>query len=451
MNAGFGGRYYNAGGVPVGNLVATVDFGALTPVGTRSDGTINVPTMPRVISPGSGFECHQHLALWTGILNIHDTGAYSLRLDDGSLLYVDGQLVVPNDGPHGIVTVTGITSLSVGFHTLVIKFTQGTGGAGMIANYQGPDTGNVMVNLGSVVNTVSNAGFGTFGSTTMSNPITVQTDSILDLSGTSLTSSGTLTFGAFTGLTVSGLTGSETFTQTGNVVLDSFNTITTGNSGSGADVVISGNISQLSPSSLTKAGTRTLTLSGTNTFNGGITISAGTLSSNTASLNGNSIDNFGALVFNQTVNGVYSGSLTGSGTVRKTGAGTLFLSGFHSDNGLFTVAGGSLNGAGSYGGAVEVIGGAAISTASGSTFSIGGLTLNGGSNANFALGAPSLVRSSTRPASSCRAANVNLTNHRRACGWHLSADRLRRDAAHGHAVWRAVGRHDAGRILRPPQ
>jgi autotransporter-associated beta strand protein len=78
--------------------------------------------------------------------------------------------------------------------------------------------------------------------------------------------------------------------------------------------------------SLTKLGAGTLILTGTHSHDGGTTVSAGTLQGDTASLQGD-ILNDAALVFAQASTGTYAGGLSGAGSLRKSGAGTLILEG----------------------------------------------------------------------------------------------------------------------------
>lgn len=101
--------------------------------------------------------------------------------------------------------------------------------------------------------------------------------------------------------------------------------------------VISGN------GSVTKTGTGMLSLAGANAYTGGTTISAGTLQGDTASLQG-PITNNAALVFNQASDGTYSGVVSGSGSLTKTGTGTLSLIGANTYSGGTTVSAGTLQG-----------------------------------------------------------------------------------------------------------
>ena len=95
--------------------------------------------------------------------------------------------------------------------------------------------------------------------------------------------------------------------------------------------------------SMTKTGTGTLTLSGANTYTGGTTISAGTLEGDTTSLQGNIVDN-ASLIFNQTIGNVYESAISGSGTLTKTGAGTLVLLVANTYSGGTTISAGTLQG-----------------------------------------------------------------------------------------------------------
>ncbi|MBP7527736.1 MAG: autotransporter-associated beta strand repeat-containing protein, partial [Syntrophorhabdaceae bacterium] len=78
--------------------------------------------------------------------------------------------------------------------------------------------------------------------------------------------------------------------------------------------------------SLTKTGAGTLTLTGANTYSGGTTVSAGILQGDSTSLQGN-ITNNSQVVFDQATDGTYADNLSGTGSLTKTGAGTLTLSG----------------------------------------------------------------------------------------------------------------------------
>jgi autotransporter-associated beta strand protein len=99
----------------------------------------------------------------------------------------------------------------------------------------------------------------------------------------------------------------------------------------GYDVTFGGVLSGVG--GIEKQGASTLTLTGTNDYSGGTTVSAGTLAGDTASLQGN-ITNHAAVDFHQTSDGAYAGNMDGTGT--------LTLSGTNTYTGMTTVQSGTL-------------------------------------------------------------------------------------------------------------
>ena len=114
---------------------------------------------------------------------------------------------------------------------------------------------------------------------------------------------------------------------------------------------------------LTKQSAGTLTLSGTNGYNGTTTISGGTLifTDDTSGLTGTMTDN-AAVIFNQASDSSFNQAITGSGTLTKQGTGTLTLSGTNNYTGGTFISGGTL----------QVASDSNLGAAS------GGITINGG-------------------------------------------------------------------------
>ena len=102
---------------------------------------------------------------------------------------------------------------------------------------------------------------------------------------------------------------------------------------------------------LAKVGAGTLVLAGSSGFTGTIIQNGGTVQGNSATLQGNIVFDSNAqnpvarsVTFDQASNGTFAATITGIGSVLKTGAGTLTLSGDNSYSTGTTVAAGSLQG-----------------------------------------------------------------------------------------------------------
>lgn len=78
---------------------------------------------------------------YSGYVKIPKDGIYTFYTssDDGSGLYVNGIMVVNNDGFHGMQEKNGEIALKTGYHKLSVNFFEGGGGEGLSVEMQGPD------------------------------------------------------------------------------------------------------------------------------------------------------------------------------------------------------------------------------------------------------------------------------------------------------------------------
>ncbi|WP_426702014.1 autotransporter-associated beta strand repeat-containing protein [Rhodanobacter sp. Col0626] len=198
------------------------------------------------------------------------------------------------------------------------------------------------------VATINNVLAGTDGLTKSDLGTLVLTASNTYSDGTTITG-GTLSvardanLGAASGdLTLDG----GTLQVTGTAFNGTSRDIMLGSQGGGFDIADTGNTFTVTQAldgtgALVKRGTGTLLLTGANSYAGGTTIDAGTLRGDSTSLQGNIIDN-AALTFDQHADGIFAGSLSGNGTLTKTGAGLLVFNGNNTFSGNTTVQAGTL-------------------------------------------------------------------------------------------------------------
>jgi|GEM_PF-411006 len=77
-------------------------------------------------------------AIYTGWFLAPQSTLYTFftTSDDGSRLWIGNQLIVDNDGLHGMIEREGVIGLNQGYHPFRVEFFEGGGGAGLIASRQ---------------------------------------------------------------------------------------------------------------------------------------------------------------------------------------------------------------------------------------------------------------------------------------------------------------------------
>ncbi len=115
-----------------GVWAALPDFSKLKPVKSGITGAFSLE--PRKRGDQFGFR-------FTGYVSIKVAGKYTFETasDDGSQLFVDGKMIVDNNGSHPVIQKTGSAELKPGMHKIVVTFFEGGGGEHLAVKYQGPD------------------------------------------------------------------------------------------------------------------------------------------------------------------------------------------------------------------------------------------------------------------------------------------------------------------------
>ena len=98
------------------------DFSTLTPVHTWAVANLDVPHTPYEQGfPVLGVEILTDFAIrFRGQLKIETAGTYNFRIqvDDGAQVYINGELVVDNDGLHPFTSANGSAMLAAGYQDL---------------------------------------------------------------------------------------------------------------------------------------------------------------------------------------------------------------------------------------------------------------------------------------------------------------------------------------------
>jgi len=240
-----------------------------------------------------------------------------------------GRLI--QSGADGLVTLTGANTYSGGTTVL--------GGTLQIGN--GGTTGSI---TGNVVNN-GNLAFNRSDSLSFQGVIS-GTGSLTKLGAGTLTLTGANTYSG--GTTISAGTLQIGNSDSNGVVLRDINIGNVVNNGVLAfnrsdNIVFAGDSS--GTGSLRKLDRGTLTLTGTSSYSGGTTISAGTLQlgsgGTTGSITGNVLNN-SVLAFNRSDDVNFTDVISGTGSLSKLGAGTLTLTGANTYSAGTTISAGTL-------------------------------------------------------------------------------------------------------------
>ncbi len=209
-------------------------------------------------------------ARWTGTLRVTTAGTYNFHTnsDDASLVWVDGALVLDNNGGHGQQHRYGSISLSAGDHTIDVPFDQGGGGWGIEAWYTAPGGSETYIGINDGGGAAS---FLTIASSSvnLTNPISLTGSATIEAANLTGTAGlGPLTLSSGVTLTTQGLP-----MQFASATLNGPATIQTLGPGS----VTMPSIGETVASTLTKTGSGVLALTTANAYTGQTNVSDGVL------------------------------------------------------------------------------------------------------------------------------------------------------------------------------
>ena len=298
--------------------------GANSPLGTNGTITFGDPSADNsgisiLRYTGTGETTSKVMLAGGGAKNVNDSG--STIIDQGG----SGVLEIASNIAYDVVDYTRVLDL---------RATTTSGGTGLFSG-QLSDNGTGAVSLrktGAGIWTVS--GSNTYTGGTQLNAGTLSLGS-----ANAIGASGTITFGGGT-LQYSAINTTDYSARFSNVVGQQYRIDTNSQNVTLATALTS------TGGSFTKLGAGTLTLTAANTYTGGTTISAGTVSvgdgSTTGSIVGD-VANSGTLAFNRSDALTYAGVVSGTGAMSKSGAGTLTLTGNNTYTGGTTINAGTVS------------------------------------------------------------------------------------------------------------
>ena len=110
-------------------ILRIADVHGCDPVATFYTNTFDVDERQQVQGfPGISKRSSWFMIEYTGAFTVGKDGAYDFRLhsDDGSYLFIDGTMVIENDGKHQPTSRSGSITLQTGLHQLKLLYAQTT-------------------------------------------------------------------------------------------------------------------------------------------------------------------------------------------------------------------------------------------------------------------------------------------------------------------------------------
>ncbi|MBK8064367.1 MAG: DUF4347 domain-containing protein [Betaproteobacteria bacterium] len=134
---------------PTGNSLAT-GFPSTPPTGT---GYMTGYDVDQAAEDNGNAGLSNFTVRYTSTLEVTTAGTYTFYTgsDDGSMLYVNGALVVNNDGAHSFQEMNGTITLGPGIYTIRVDFFEVGGQEDLQVAYSGPDTAGARADLGAAV------------------------------------------------------------------------------------------------------------------------------------------------------------------------------------------------------------------------------------------------------------------------------------------------------------
>ncbi|MBK5297394.1 MAG: autotransporter-associated beta strand repeat-containing protein, partial [Vicinamibacteria bacterium] len=236
---------------------------------------------------------------------------------------ISGTGALQQSGP-GTLVLTGANSYTGGTTISAGTLQLGNGGT------TGSIVGDVIDNGVLVFNRSDTLTFG--GAISGTGALLQLGPGLLILTGANTYTGGTTVSGGTLMLGSGGTLGTGGLANNGTLAFNSLTTLVFG-----GDITGTGALQQFGPG--------TLVLTGTNTYTGGTTISAGTLQlgngGTTGSIVGDVTDN-GVLAFDRSDTVTFSGTISGTGALRQLGSGTTTLTGSNTYSGGTTISAGTL-------------------------------------------------------------------------------------------------------------